>query len=71
MSFVAEERVFESHLIVAGIEAHGGGELVARGGGLAHFQQRVGQVFAHRGAVRREGDGAFEAGDGAVVFLGL
>ena len=71
VGFVTQEGVFESYLVVAGIEAHGGGELVARGGGLADFQQRVGQVLTYRRAVRREGDGAFEAGDGAVVVLGL
>src|SRR5512143_1966083 len=58
VGFVTEEGVFEGYLLVAGIEAHGGSELVARGGGLSYFQQCVGQVFAHGGAVRREGDGA-------------
>ena len=71
MGFVAQEGVFEGHLIVAGIEAHGDRELVARGCRLAYFEQRVGQVFADRRAVRRQGDGAFEAGDGGVVPLGL
>ena len=71
VGFVTQERVFQRHLIVAGIEAHGRGELVARGCVLADLEQRVGQVFTHGGAVRREGDGALEAGDGAVVVLSL
>jgi hypothetical protein len=58
-------------LIVAGIEAHGGGELVAGGGGLAYFQQCVGQVFADGVAIRRKVDGELEAGNGTVLLLGL
>ncbi len=71
MSFVAQERVFERHLIVARVEAHGRGKLIARGGGFAYLEKRVGEIFADRRTVRREGDGALKAGDGAVVFLGL
>ena len=71
MSFVAQECVFEGHLIVARIEAHGRGKLIARGGGFSHLQKRVGEILADRRTVRRQGDGALEAGDGTVILLGL
>jgi len=71
MSFVTQERVFERHLIVTRVKAHGRGKLIARGGCFAYLQKRVGEILTDGGTVRRKGDGALEALDSAVVVLSL
>ena len=69
LGFVAQERVFERHVLVARIQAHGFRELVARVFVFADLQQRVGQIFMNGRAIRREGDGLPESGDGLIVVF--
>ena len=45
---ITQVGVLESDVIVLGVELDGLGELVARGLGLADFQQRVGEIFSDR-----------------------
>jgi len=69
--FIAKERVFEGDVVVARIEPHGLGKLVARGFVFADFEERVSQIFAHSRTVRRNFDGFLERGNGAVVVFGF
>ncbi len=67
LGFIAQERVFERHVLIGGIEAHGFAELIARSFVFSDLQQRVGQILADGGAVRGERNGLAKAGDGLVV----
>ena len=70
LGLITQERVFERRLLVFRIDPHGFGELVASSFALAGLQQRVGEVFANRRALRREPDGDPELRDCAIVVLG-
>ena len=58
--FEAEKSVFEREMKVRGFETHGFAELLASGFAVAGFQQRVGEILADVGAIRRERRGLFE-----------
>src|ERR1700722_8010985 len=68
--FVTQECVFESHMIVARIESHGFGELVAGGFVLADFEQSIGQILTQSGTVGRDVYSGLKRGDRTVVILG-
>ncbi len=65
--FVAEVGVLEGGGEVAGIGAKDFSELIARGLGVAGFEEGVGEVLADRGLVGRVAEGLLEGGDGAIV----
>ena len=65
---VAKESVFQGHLGVGGVDAHGLAELFARGDVVTDLQIGVGQVFADGGAGGSDGDGLLKPGDGGVII---
>src|SRR6202034_2451285 len=56
LSFVAQERVFESDVLIGGIQPYGLAKLIAGRVVFSDFQKRVCKVFVNGGAVRREGN---------------
>ena len=65
----AEERIFERHMLIGGIQPHGFAELIARGFVFSDLEKGVGEIFADGRAVRRKSDGLLKAGDGLIVDL--
>jgi hypothetical protein len=71
LALVAKEGVLHGHLDVGRIHRHGGVKLVARQIVFADLEIGVGQVFVDGGALRRELDGAGEAGHRGVIIARL
>jgi len=71
LALIAKEGVLQGHLDVGGIDSHGGMKLVARQIVFADLEEGVGQVFADGSTLRRELDGAGEAGHRCVIIARL
>ena len=67
--FVGEEGEFEGDVVIGGIAAHGIGELIAGGFGVADFEEGVGEVFARSGFGGVGGEALLEEENGLVVIL--